>query len=132
MKIINTGVTRHVILISKYAIKIPRLNYGWRLFLKGLLCNMQEWEFSRMNDKRMAPIFFRIKGGFLIVMARCEPLTKNEFEKINIEHFWGQPTKNSKGYYGDCLIPCEHKQDSFGWYKFNGVNNTLVAIDYGS
>lgn len=132
MKLINTGVTRHVILIGDYAVKIPRLNYGWRNFLQGLLCNMQEASFGKMNDKRMCPVLFSINGGFLLIMPRCRPLSEIEFNTLNINTFWGKNEKATNGYYGDCIIPVEHKRDSFGWFKANGVNNKIVAIDYGS
>jgi hypothetical protein len=126
------GCTRTVLLIGRYAIKIPRLNYGWRLFLQGLLCNMQEVSFSKMNDKRICPVFFYIPGGWLLVMPRCRPLCETEFSCLRINRFWGKDEKSTNGYYGDCMIPVEHKIDSFGWYKWNGGNNTIVAIDYGS
>lgn len=129
---IKGGCTRSVILIGNYAIKIPRLNYGWRLFLTGLLCNMQEVAFSKINDKRMCPVLWFIKGGFLLVMPRCEQLTEDEFNTLRIKYFWDKESKATNGYYGDCKIPVEHKIDSFGWHKWDGVNDSVVAIDYGS
>jgi hypothetical protein len=122
-----SGCTRHVLLIGKYAIKIPQLTYGWRLFLLGLLGNMQEASFSEIPDDRMAPVFFSISGGFLIVMPRCEPLTNDEYAMLNISMFWEIDNRSCNGYYGECRIPVENKQDSFGWYK-----GRIVAIDYGS
>lgn len=116
---IKGGCTRHVILISKYAIKIPRLNYGWRLFLQGLLGNMQEVLFSKMNDERICPIIFNIWGGWLLIMPRCKELTEQEFNNMDYKRF--------KSDIIDFNVPVEHKQDSFGWYK-----DKIVAIDYGS
>lgn len=116
---IKGGCTRSVLLIGKYAIKIPRLNYGWQLFLKGLLANMQEVHFSTMKDERMAPVIFSIPGGFLLVMPRCKAISKYDFLKVlNISYFHGlEPFK----------VPVENKIDSFGW-----LNNKIVALDYGS
>lgn len=134
MKIKN-GCTRKVFLIGKYAIKIPQIQYGWTLFLKGLLGNMQEVAFSKIKDPRMAPIFFYVKGGFLVVMPRCEPLSEKQFDNIHIEKFWEQKHKIVDGntiYYGDCKIPVEHKISSFGWYRTDKNTVRLVAIDYGS
>lgn len=128
----KNGCTRKVFLIGNYAIKIPQINYGWRPFLNGLLANMQEVSFSKVKDKRICPVLFSFKGGWLIIMPRCEYLTNFQFELLNIKTFWGKETKASNGYYGDCEIPVEHKIDSFGWYKWNKVNNKIVAIDYGS
>lgn len=127
---IKGGCTRTVFLIGKYAIKIPRLNYGWQLFLKGLLCNMQEVHFNTMKDDRMAPIYFSIPGGWLVVMARCKPLTDWQFKnEIDLDYFWNQEFDHSdfQSDPNSFKIPVEYKQDSFGWYR-----GKIVAIDYGS
>lgn len=118
MKINNRGVTRHVILTQKYAIKIPRLNYGWKLFLRGLQGNMQEDEFSEIRDKRLCPVLWSIPGGWLIVMPKCTPICDYDFINLDINHFW-----NNESF----KVPVEHKQDSFGYY-----NKEIVAVDYGS
>jgi hypothetical protein len=114
---IKGGCTRQVILINKYAIKIPRLNYGWSLFLKGLLCNMQEVYLNSINDARMCPILFSLPGGFLSVMPKCSELSDHQFETMDIKDFWSS----------DFRVPVEHKIDSFGL-----LNNNIVAVDYGS
>lgn len=116
MKLIHTGVTRHVILIGKYAIKIPRLNYGWRLFLQGLLANHQERTFSSMKREPICPVIFYTPGGFLSIMPRCKPISELEYKALDLNLY-----KN---------IPCEKtggKSDSYGW-----LNGQIVALDYGS
>lgn len=127
---IKGGCTRSVILIGTYAVKIPRLNYGWTQFIKGLLGNMQEVHYSKMKDKRICPVLFAIPGGFLLVMPRCKELSEVEFTNININDYWKQHLKNINEktmYCGDFVVPVEHKIDSFGI-----INNNIVAIDYGS
>lgn len=116
---IKGGCTRTVILIGQYAIKIPRLNYGWRLFLMGLLGNMQEVHFNTMKDDRMCPILFHLKGGWLLVMPRCKEISDNDYFHLKIDKFWAREPSFK--------VPVEHKISSFGWYK-----NKIVAIDYGS
>jgi hypothetical protein len=116
MKLINTGVTRHVILIGRYAIKIPRLNYGYRLFLLGLLANNQERLFSTMKNERIAPVLFYLPGGFLSIMPRCKLITDSEYEQLNLKDFENIPCEKSPG-----------KSDSYGWLK-----GQIVALDYGS
>ncbi len=122
MKLLS-GATRHVFLIGDYAIKVPRLT-DWKLFLHGLLANMQEAEFgncpcvkNRMFIADVAPVFWRIPLGFMIVMARARPLTDFEWAIFEYESF-----VNGQDY----VIPAENKQSSFGIY-----DGRLVAVDYG-
>lgn len=130
MKIKN-GCTRKVFLIGMYAFKIPQTDHTWKLFLQGLMCNMQESEFGKMGDDRMAPVLWASWGGWLIIMPRCELITVSEFHKLDIEKY--HPNGASEACYNGIFnVPVEFKHDSFGWYKKNGVNNKIVAIDYGS
>lgn len=112
------GITREVILTRRYAIKIPKLVYGWDKFLRGLLANMQETLFSRANFPELCPVIFSIPGGWLLVMPRVAPLSNAEWSEFDVETFCNRP---------DYLLPVERKQDSFG--KLNG---RIVAIDYGN
>jgi len=113
MKICN-GTTRLVILIGKWAIKIPQIKYSWKLFLNGLLANMQEVEFSTLKDDRVCPILFYVSGGWVVVMPKCDIISEEDFLNLDIDKF--HPT-----------IPVENKRNSFGYY-----NGNIVAIDYGS
>ncbi len=83
-----------------------------------------------MKDDRMCPVLFSVPGGFMVVMARCNSLSEDQFALMDIDYFWQQDF-NKIGdhivYFGDCKVPVEHKIDSFGVYKGN-----IVAIDYGS
>lgn len=123
---IKGGCTRHCLLIGNYAIKIPRLNYGWQLFLRGLLGNMQEVHFNTMKDDRMAPVIFNIPGGWLIVMPRCKELTLAEYEDVDRKMFDSNYCHETQEFT-KCRVPAESKASSFGWY-----NGKIVAIDYGS
>lgn len=118
---VKKGATRIVVLSGGYAFKFP-YPYTWRHFLTGLLANIQEYEFSTLKDDRMCPILFRIWGGWLCVMPRCEELTQDDFDKLNYRLF--RPEHHIEG---KCKVPVENKRDSFGW-----LNGNIVAIDYGS
>lgn len=109
-----------VFLIGKYAFKVPQLSSTWKMFLLGLVCNMQENQFGRMRDERMCPVIFSLPGGWLTVMPRCEALERHDYYRFintDIDIF----------FEGDFRVPVENKLDSFGWYK-----GKIVAIDYGS
>ena len=118
MELKNTGCHRIVILTKRYAIKIPRFTDGWKIFLTGLLANMQEIVFSKAKWPELCPVLFYISGGWLLVMPRVVEMTNNEFIEFNVDNFI-----NTKDY----VIPAEKKSDSFGYYRGH-----VVVIDYGS
>lgn len=117
----NLGVSRYVLLVGRWAVKIPRVNYGWRLFLQGLLCNMQERAFSFMGSPRLCPVVFAAPGGWLVVMRRVRVMTEVEFMEFDIQEWWDEVVES--GFWP----PVEKKSDSFGW-----LDGKVVAIDYGS
>lgn len=110
------GTTRTVLLTEKYALKFPTLK-SWKLFLHGLLGNMQEKQFSSLSDL-LCPVVFYVPGGFLLVMPRAKPLSYQEFFHLDYDKFVNQD---------DFVLPIENKQDSFGI-----LNGKIVGIDYGS
>lgn len=112
------GITREVLLIGRYAIKIPKLIYGWHKFLCGLLANMQEAQFGRAGWPELCPVLFHIPGGWLIVMRRAAPLEDDEWMAFDAEAFCNRE---------DRVIPAEPKRDSFGW-----LDGRIVAVDYGN
>ncbi len=123
MEIKRTGVTRVVILTKHYAFKIPNFceSWGdkWRLFLHGLLANMQErrlWQVGRYPE--LCPVIFYIPLGFLVVMPRVPELTDDEFYALDFETLVNRP---------DYYVPAEPKPNSWGW-----LNGYPVAIDYGN
>ncbi len=119
-KDVKYGTTRTVVLLGKYAFKFPRIHHNtdmWKLFLQGLLANMQETLFGTCGFKSLCPVVFHIPGGFLTVMLRAEPLSEYEWTFLDLEkHFENEVSPD--------LV--EFKQDSFG--KLNG---NIVAVDYG-
>lgn len=127
MKLIKTGSTRRVLLVGKYAIKIPSF-YSYRHFLQGLLANEQEshWSIAFKWTKKLCPVLWHSWGYFMIVMPRVKVLTDQEcregkIDQIKIDDF----LIIEKGEDG--VFPAEKKSDSFGW-----LNGKLVIIDYGS
>lgn len=105
------GVTRTVWLIGKYALKFPRLS-EWRLFLLGLLANMQEALFSGTWPE-LCPVIWSLPGGFLVVMKRAESISDEDFDNLD------------KARFKD--LPVEMKSDSFGL-----LNGKVVIVDYGN
>lgn len=104
----RSGATRHVLLLGSLAFKAPRLT-RWRAFLNGLLANLTETEFSRLNDPRLCPVLLALPFGLLVVMRRADPL----------------PSGVALPHWAD--LPVERKRDSFGL-----LTGRCVAVDYGS
>jgi len=103
-------------LIGRYAVKVPS-GVEFRLFLLGLLANIQERKFNAMNHPKMARILFSIPGGWLSIMRKADLMSRQEWDTFDPEEFCKA---------GDFTIPAEPKLDSFGY-----IDGALVAIDYG-
>lgn len=113
----NFGVTRNVFLLWNYAFKIPSVS-EWRLFLLGLLANMQEVSFSKLNHPKFCPIVFYLPLGFMVVMKRARVMCDNEFDKEYMSKWTVEE---------NLTIPCELKSDSFGY-----LDGKIVVFDYGN
>lgn len=128
------GVTREVFLVGRYALKIPKLIYGWRLFLQGLLCNMQEAQWGRSDMSEFCPVVFYIPGGWLVVMRRAAPLTEDQWRAFMQDRVAANAIKSydardqiESWTGGEYVVPAEIKQDSFGM-----LDGRVVVLDYGS
>lgn len=111
------GSTRLVFLIGRHAVKLPRMD-EWRLFLSGLLANMQERVWGKSGLDGICPVSFADPLGFIVIMRRARNLTAVEWDNFNVDEFLDRP---------DYVIPAEAKRDSFGV-----LDGHIVAIDYGS
>lgn len=117
------GTHRSVYLIGHYAIKLPVLR-PWRMFLCGLLANMQESTFSATGWPELCPVVFACWGGWFIVMRRAQPLSREQFFSLN----YGEWIKGGNNLpRGEWVVPVENKLDSFGL-----LDGRIVAVDYGS
>lgn len=111
------GATRMVILTGKWAFKMPSIA-SWRLFLHGLLANMQEVVLSRSKLPGFCPVRYSLPGGWLLIMHRARPLTDTEFSEFDYSAWTDR---------GNYVIPVENKISSFGVW-----NGEVVAVDYGN
>lgn len=135
MRVCRAGVTRIVILIGPWAIKLPRFGYGWALGLRGLLCNMQERDFASTGWPELCPVLWSGWGGWVLVMRRARELTETEWERFDYDAFvrrhesdWDIDVGSLEQIYrADGYVPVECKADSFGI-----LDGRIVALDYGS
>ncbi len=121
----HRGLTREVILTRRYAIKLPKLSRGWKLFRHGLRSNAQERDFARRGWKELCPVVFALPGGWLIVMRRARPLTDAEWEAFDAAAFCGGSPEHKLDQGRG--IPVELKKHSFGV-----LDGRIVAVDHGS
>lgn len=108
------GVTRWVILVGPYAIKVPKVGRSWRYFLQGFLCNYHErdtWQAAKATelDHLLCPILWMSYGGFILVMARAEPVNDLQGTDLHRKHFFG-----------------DEKPANYG-----RLNGNIVKLDYG-
>lgn len=117
----NNGISRKTFLIRGLAVKVPRVTYGYRHFLHGLLSNDSETNFSRAHDepalRGFCPVLFSIPFGIMVVMPRVPTMSESDFATFDYIGF-----VNREQY----IIPAEAKPDSFGY-----LNGHIVAVDYG-
>ena len=115
----RVGTMREVFLVGRWAVKVPKLTRGWRNFLQGLLANMQERELFARGWPQLCPVVFSLRGGWLIVMRRAEPLTEEFFDTFDREAF----AELEDGTF----VPVEGKHSCYGI-----LDGRVVAVDYGS
>ena len=78
MKFISVGATRYVLIVCGYALKFPRAS-SWRSFLAGLLHNMNERAFSRMNIDLLCPIVASPVASSMSCQCAKYPLIASRF-----------------------------------------------------
>lgn len=129
MRVCRDGVTRIVLLVGPWAIKLPRFGYGYTMGLRGLLCNMQERAIWSLGWPQLCPVLFALPGGWLIVMRRARPLTDAEWASFDVAAYeeFRQHRKTEGNRLCDGIVPSEYKRAHFGF-----VDGRLVTVDYGS
>lgn len=110
------GETRIVFLIGNYAIKIPNIFKGKKMFLYGWISNDQEVQYSGTN-KYLLPVIFSLFGHFIVVFPRTR--IKQDF--VNVYEL--EKIRKSIGKYPKI----EDNPHNFGIWK-----NKLFVIDYGT
>ncbi len=133
---INTrGITRTVFVFKTFVVKIPKIRYGYRNFLRALLSNIDEgniWNNLKYTPEidrygLFCPVIWHTKTGFILIMKRadverhCEEMVSLlEMEESRREALQKYYKKwIDQGYGGD------DKPDNYGY-----INNKLVKVDY--
>lgn len=119
------GVTRKVFIFSKFVVKIPNFK-ELRLFLSGILANLQEKQWSGIHPD-LARVLFCSWFGLVLVMEKAEVCA----ERMGEDESWGPFIEMLEERYKDDefkeFILSDGKPYNWGY-----IGNRLVKIDYGS
>jgi hypothetical protein len=118
MRFNRQGVTRIVLLTKNYAIKFPRVNYGWKKFIEGICCNLSEnecWTVSK--SEWLCPVLFSW-AGFVLVMPRLEILKDdNDIPEIHLGSEGSDIHACNYGYYKDKIVCVDYPYHRIKPYK---------------
>lgn len=120
MEINRQGATRVVFVFDRFVVKVPNF-FEWRLFLWGLLSNMQERLWSGKHPD-LARVLWADPLGLVVVMEKAEIIPYERRTELR------QLLKQR--YKDDDLRPfllSDCKYTNWGYVK-----GRLVKIDYGS
>jgi hypothetical protein len=111
-------MTRMVVCIGPYAIKLPRVSWGVYYFVKGWLDNLTEARISDQfkNTPKWSELVCPVRRslcGLILIMDRASPITKDRYKTIN---------KQLEAYKD---ITSDLKPDNFG-----ELNGRIVLVDY--
>lgn len=98
------GITRIVVLVGRWAIKLPRWNYGWGKFVEGVTNNRSEWAYWRKTkSNEVCPTLFSFWGLFNIMprVRICE--SKEEIECIPLDD-WLDRKPDNLGHYKEKIV----------------------------
>ena len=117
------GATRIVFIFNKIVIKIPNIK-EYRLFLHGILANMQEYTFYKRSKREdLAKVYFISPLGLFIIMRKAKVFC-NKVNHLNFLNMIEDKYKNDvmKDFMlSDCKVT-----------NWGIINKKLVKIDYGN
>jgi hypothetical protein len=128
MIIDRKGVTRIVILTKNYAIKLPRLNYGWMNFVQGVYCNLSERQcWNATKSEYLCPTLFSFLG-FINIMPRVL-VCKSEYEIDSIPNEEGEDRKTENyGRYEDRIVCVDYPYHRIKLYQRIGLDKDWYRI----
>lgn len=115
LRICREGMTRLVILIGPYAVKVPWAP-EWRLFLLGMVGNLAEARWKDLNHPGLCKVYYTSSTGLFAIYERLRPVKHTGLFIIELarlcaihkdlpESFWLSDAKpNNFGYRGTELV----------------------------
>mgnify|MGYP003621924067 CR=1 FL=1 len=121
MQICNKGTTRMVILLGSYVLKFPRPNCGIRMFLYGMLANMEEKVWCRKaipNEPGLPDVLWVSPLGLLAIQIRLRPVKHRGLFWVDLERLIATSSIDRSFWVSDC------KPENFAYRE-----GQLVKID---
>ncbi len=123
IRLIRSGVTRTVILVGKYAIKLPCMHHNYAMFIEGIRANLNEGRFvGYQHDATIARTLYSNRFGLINIQERVRPVRNIGLFLTEI-HVICTTTTFSKDFILNDLKP-----ENFGYND----KNILVKLDYGN
>lgn len=116
---LSHGLTREVLLVGRWAVKVPTLRHGWRQAVLGALANVNERDLSAAahGDPGLAAVVWASPMALVVVQERVAPvrgvMSAEDRMALPLRDFCGMPGADSHGI---------GRRD----------DGTLVCFDYGA
>lgn len=121
MKINLKGSTRVVLVFKHFVVKIPTFT-SWKLFLNGILANLQERQFSKLQNENLAEVIFSDPLGIVVVMERVREVNHRGMFEVELQRLCCISELHRDFWLSDC------KPENYGYNKYN----KLAKLDYGN
>ncbi|MGL5013975.1 MAG: hypothetical protein ACRC6V_06750 [Bacteroidales bacterium] len=121
MRINLKGSTRIVFIFEKFVIKIPTFK-SWKLFLTGILANLQERQFSKIHNKNLARVVLSDPLGLIIVMERVREIRNRGLFFVELQKICCESDLHLDFWLSDC------KPENYGYNN----KGKLVKLDFGN
>ena len=121
MHIDKRGSTRIVFVFKHFVIKFPS-PASWKLFLHGLLANIQEGSFTKsmINQTGLTPVYYFNSLGFCVISKRARTVNHRGLFWVELTRLVATSELHKDFWSSDA------KPENFGF-----INNQLVKIDLG-
>ena len=120
---VKLGATRKVFIFKNFVVKVPNA-HEYRLFLNGILGNLQEKAFSKMGRYDLAKVKFCDILGLVLIMERAQMV---DVENVDYENFKDKLEEIYKDDDMKEFMLSDAKPSNWGYIK-----ERLVKIDYGN
>lgn len=100
----GAGVTRRCFVVGEWAVKVPRIKHGWRHFLRSILANYSEREWTGFVPDApglpLNPVVWASPLGLVNVYRRARPYLDDPDPPHDWFGWFGDPKPQNLGWVG--------------------------------